>query len=268
MMKMNKIKKLLPACVICIALVGCIGTRETINIAGSTTVLPIVQKCADRYMQLHPEVDVRVSGGGSSMGIKNVGDGIVDIGMASRDIKDSEKSNYPDLVKHVIAKDGIAIIVHPSNPLSNLTSEQLKGIYNGTYTRWEEFGWTGEIVVVGRDTASGTGEFFWEHVMKKENFTSGMLALPSNGAVHDKVASTQNAIGFVGIGYISNKVKALKLDGIEPTLENVKNKVYPLARELYLFTKGEPTGLTKDFINFVKSDEGQKIVEEEGFIPL
>ncbi|MBC7081832.1 MAG: phosphate ABC transporter substrate-binding protein [Thermoplasmatales archaeon] len=263
---MKEVKILL----VCIAIIlaGCIGGKTSISIAGSTTVLPIAQKCAERYMQLHPDAEIIVSGGGSSMGIKNVGDGIVDIGMASRDLKESEKTAYPGLVKHTIALDGIAIIVHPSNPLIELTSEQLKGIYNGTYNRWENFGWSGEIVAIGRDTASGTGEFFWEHIMKKENFTSSMLALPSNGAVHDKVASTPNAIGFVGIGYISEKIKALKLDGIEPDIKNVKSKNYPLARELYLFTRGEASGLIKEFIDFILSEEGRKIVEEEGFIPL
>ena len=261
-----KFKKALLVC-LALILVGCIGGKESISISGSTTVLPIVQKCAERYIQIH-DIDIRVSGGGSSIGIKNVGEGVVDIGMASRDLKDSERNSYPDLVKHVIAKDGIAIIVNPINRVSELTMEQLKGIYNGTYKRWDDFGWTGEIVVVGRDSASGTGEFFWEHVMKKENFTSDMLALPSNGAVHDKVASTQNAIGFVGIGYISEKVKAVKIDGIEPTVENIKSGRYPIARELYLFTKGGVSELVKDFIDFILSSEGQKIVEEEGFIPL
>ncbi|MEM2935484.1 MAG: phosphate ABC transporter substrate-binding protein [Candidatus Thermoplasmatota archaeon] len=261
-------KKIIPICIV-ILLAGCIGgAKRTISIAGSTTVLPVVQKCAERYMELHPDVEIQVSGGGSSVGIKNVGDGIVDIGMGSRDLKESEKNSYPDLVKHVIAIDGIAIIVHPSNPLSQITSAQLRGIYNGTYKKWDDFGWSGDIVVVGRDTASGTGEFFWEHIMKKENFTSSMLALPSNGAIHDKIAITPNAIGFVGIGYITDSVKALKLDGIEPKVVNIKSKVYPLARELYLFTKGEPTGLANEFIDFIKSTEGQKIVEEEGFIPL
>lgn len=268
-MKMKKILIALPI-TIAMLLVGCIGKEggiEKISIAGSTTVLPIVQKCAERYMKLY-NVDIQVSGGGSSIGIKSVGEGSVDIGMASRGIKESEKSSYPDLIEHAIAIDGITIVVNPSNPISGITSEQLRGIYNGTYKRWDDFGWSGEIVVVGRDSASGTGEFFWEHIMKKENYTGGMLALPSNGAVHDKVASSPNAIGFLGIGYISESVKALKLDGIEPTIENVKNKAYPLARELYLFTKGEASGLTKEFIDFILSSEGQKIVEEEGFIPL
>ncbi|RLF44594.1 MAG: phosphate ABC transporter substrate-binding protein, partial [Thermoplasmata archaeon] len=239
----------------------------------STTVLPIVQKAAEEYMKKHPDVDIQVSGGGSSVGIHQVGEGSVDIGMASRELKDSEKAKYPDLVQYVIAKDGIAIIVHPSNPVSQLTIEQIRGIYNGTYTNWKELGGNDmQIVVVGRDTASGTREFFWEHVMKKENFRDDVLEMNSNGAVHDKVATTPAAIGYIGLGYIDAEVKGIKIwsngEWVEPAVENVKNGKYPIVRNLNLFTNGEAKGLAKDFIEFILSEEGQKIVEGEGFVPL
>jgi phosphate transport system substrate-binding protein len=256
-------------------LAGCIeeGETKTLKIAGSTTVLPIVQRAAEEFMKIHPDVDIRVSGGGSSVGIRQVGEGSVDIGMASRELKSSEREKYPDLVQYVIAKDGIAIIVHPSNPVSNLSLEQIRGIYNGTYKNWNELGGEDEkITVVGRDTASGTREFFWEHVMKKEKERDDMLEMNSNGAVHDKVATTPSAIGYVGLGYVDEEVKAIKIwyNGklVEPTIENVKNGEYPIARNLNLFTKGGAKGLVKDFIDFILSEEGQQIVEEEGFVPL
>jgi len=258
-----------------IILTGCLGGNgvKTLKIAGSTTVLPIVQKAAEEYMKKHPDVDIQVSGGGSSVGIHQVGEGSVDIGMASRELKDSEKAKYPDLVQYVIAKDGIAIIVHPSNPVSQLTIEQIRGIYNGTYTNWKELGGNDmQIVVVGRDTASGTREFFWEHVMKKENFRDDVLEMNSNGAVHDKVATTPAAIGYIGLGYIDAEVKGIKIwsngEWVEPAVENVKNGKYPIVRNLNLFTNGEAKDLAKDFIEFILSEEGQKIVEGEGFVPL
>ena len=254
---------------------GCFegGEKQTITIRGSTTVLPIAQKAAEEYMKKHPDVDVRVSGGGSSVGIQSVGEGIADIGMASRELKDEEKSRYPNLKPIVIAKDGIAIIVHPDNPITSLTLEQIRGIYNGTYTNWKEVGGPDkEIVVINRDSASGTREFFWKHVMHKDDFVATALEKNSNGAVKQTVSQTPNAIGYVGLGYVDNSVKAVKIkkDGmeIEPTVENILNGKYPISRSLYMITNGEPKGIAKDFIDFLLSEEGQKIVEEEGFVPI
>ncbi|MBU7025198.1 MAG: phosphate ABC transporter substrate-binding protein, partial [Theionarchaea archaeon] len=151
--------------------------------------------------------------------------------------------------------------------------EEVKGIYDGTYTNWSDLGGEDmEIVVVGRDSASGTREFFWEHVMKKEDFVAGMLEKNSNGAVKQTVSQTPGAIGYVGLGYIDSAVKALNIKvgdkEVEPTIENVKNGSYPISRSLYLLVDGEPQGLAKDFIDFILSDEGQAIVEEEGFVPV
>jgi phosphate transport system substrate-binding protein len=250
------------------------GTEiQTLSIQGSTTVLPIAQKAAEKYMDLHANVNILVSGGGSSVGVKSAGEGTADIGMASRELQDAEKSKYPNLKPITIARDGIALIVHPSNSVSRLTVEEIKGIYDGTYTNWSELGGDDmEIVVVGRDSASGTREFFWEHVMKKEDFVAGMLEKNSNGAVKQTVSQTPGAIGYVGLGYIDSTVKALNIKvgdkEVEPTIENVKNGSYPISRSLYLLVNGEPQGLAKDFIDFILSDEGQAIVEEEGFVPV
>jgi len=251
------------------------GGREiqTLSVTGSTTVLPIAQKAAEKYMDMHSDVNILMSGGGSSVGVKSAGEGTADIGMASREIKDAEKNGYPNLKPVVVAKDGIALIVHPSNPVASLTVDQVKGIYNGAYTNWSEVGGEPlEIVVIGRDSASGTREFFWKEVMNKGDFVATMLEKNSNGAIKQTVAQTPGAIGYVGLGYIDETVRAVKIksDGreIEPTVANVQNGSYPISRNLYFLVNGEPEGLVKDFIDFILSSEGQAIVEEEGFVPV
>lgn len=246
---------------------------QTLSVTGSTTVLPIAQKAAEKYMDMHSDVNILVSGGGSSVGVKSAGEGTVDIGMASREMKDAEKNGYPSLEPVVVAKDGIALIVHPSNAVVSLTVDQVKGIYSGTYTNWSEVGGEPlEIVVIGRDSASGTREFFWEHVMRKEDFVATMLEKNSNGAVKQTVSQTPGAIGYVGLGYVDETVKAVKIKSdvreVEPTVANVQNGSYPISRNLYFLVNGEPTGLIKDFIDFILSSEGQAIVEEEGFVPI
>jgi phosphate transport system substrate-binding protein len=242
---------------------------QTISITGSTTVLPISSNCAEAYMDAHDNVDIQVSGGGSSVGIRAAGEGTADIGMASRQIKDSERDKYPNLVERVVARDGIAIIVHTSNSITDLSTAQLKSIYKGEHTNWKDLGGPdAQIVVVGRDTASGTREFFHDHVMNKEDFVSGMLEKASNAGVLETVQDTEGAIGFVGLGYVDETVKAVKIDGVDPTVANVISGDYPVSRALYMYTDGQPTGLAGDFIDFILSSEGQAIVEEEGFVPL
>jgi len=246
----------------------------TITVTGSTTVLPIAQKVAEAYMAKTPGADIKVSGGGSGVGVQAAGEGTADIGMSSRDVKDSEFQKYTDLKTTVVAGDGIALIVHPTNKVSSLTLDQIKKIYDGNVTNWSQVGGANEkIVVVGRDAASGTREFFWEHVMGKGDFAQGMLEKNSNGAVKTTVALTPGAIGYVGLGYIDAEVKAIKVNKngtlIEPSVANVINGTYPISRSLYFLTKGAPkAGLATEFINFLLSVDGQKIVEEEGFVPL
>jgi len=254
---------------------GCTGNNEiqTLIIDGSTTVFPIAQVEAERYMELHSDVDIQVTGTGSSNGLSSAGTGKADIGMASRQIKSSELETYPDLEETIIAIDCIAIIVNPANSISELTLAQVKGIYNGTITSWSELGGSGDIVLVGRDSASGTREYFFEHIMGKENTSSSMLEKNSNGLVHDTVAGNQYAIGYVGLGYVTGNVKGIKLQNsqgnyIAPSIQNVKDETYPVWRYLYLYTKGPATGLAKQFIDFILSQEGQQIVQNEGFVPL
>lgn len=257
----------------CISDSGNEGTPRTLAVTGSTTVLPIAEQAAEAFMETDSYADIQVSGGGSSVGVQAVGEGTADIGMASRDLKDAEKEQYPDLVRHVIARDGIALIVHKDNPVTSLTLDQVKAIYTGEITSWSEVG--GEenaIVVIGRDSASGTREFFFESVMNKEDFVATQLEKNSNGAVKQTVAQTPGAIGYVGLGYVDDEVGGITIDVdgtlVEPTVENVIAGSYPIARNLNMFTNGPASGLAQEYLDFITGPEGQVLVEEEGFVPL
>jgi len=268
---------ILIACVLCTACTsGCIHSAgdqriSTVTVAGSTTVLPFVQQCADEFMDFSPTTEILVSGGGSSVGIQAVGEGYADIGMASRDVKEIERGKYPELIQHVIARDGIAMIVHPANPVSAMTLEELRAVYRGDITNWNELGGSDmPIVVVGRDGASGTREFFHDRVMKKDDFVPTQLEKNSNGAIHQTVALTPGAIGYVGLGYIDDRVRALSISHegrlIEPTTENVIHGDYPIARTLILVTRGQPREPVRVFLDFITGPDGQTFVEKEGFV--
>lgn len=260
--------------ILLIGFIGCIGGEtesKTLSLAGSTTVEPIATRAAEVYMEKHPGVKVTVQGGGSGTGIKMVGEGTADIGNASRKIKDKERDLYPDLAGTIIAYDGIAIVVYPSNPVTNLTKQQLQDIYAGKIRNWNEIGGEDkEIVVVTRAEGSGTRDTFIELVMNKGKVeeTPAVIQKPSNGAVKSTVAGNENAIGYIGLGYVDSSVKSMKIDGIAPSSTTVKGGTYPISRALYMYTKGSPSGLAKDFIDFILSSEGQNIVEEKGFIRI
>lgn len=245
----------------------------TLTVTGSTTVLPIAQAAAEAFMAENSQVDIQVSGGGSGHGVQAVGTGAADVGMASREVKDSEKEEYPGIVETTVAGDGIAIVVYSDNPVDTLTIAQIKMIYKGEITNWNEVGGDDlEIVLVGRDSTSGTREFFYESVMNEEDFATTMLEKNSNGAVLQTISQTPGAIGYISMGYVDDSVKALNIavDGsvIEPTVANVLSGNYPIARNLYMLTMGEPTGLAADYIDFILSDAGQDIVSEEGYVPV
>jgi phosphate transport system substrate-binding protein len=230
-------------------------------------------------MEAHPDADIQISGGGSGVGIQAIGAKTVDIGMSSRDVTTAEMAKYPSFFVTTVAQDGIAIVVNPSNEIKFITQDQVKGIYLGTITKWTEInganvpGTNNQIVVVGRDSASGTRVYFDEVILLKASPTKNMLEKNSNGAVLQTVAQTPGSIGYVSIGFVSNDVKALPIwwnsqQFIAPTLDNVKTKKYPISRDLYVITNGKPTGLTGDFIKYILSPEGQKIVSDEGYVPV
>ena len=255
---------------------GCIDSKNAgqvvkLQIAGSTTVLPIAEECARVFMEKHPGSQIYVSGGGSSHGIRSVADGTVDIGDASRDLKDSEREKYPDLVTHAIAKDGVAVVVHPENEISDLTLEELQGIYTGEITNWKDLGGEdSEIMVVSREEGSGTRDCFEQAVLNpiKKEVTDRAIIQDSNGKMRTTVAGNKKAIGFLSLGYVNSDVKAVRLDDIEPTIENVRNGRYPITRTLLMITKGEPDEIEQAFLDFVLSEDGQKIVGAVHFIPV
>jgi len=246
---------------------------KKLTIQGSTTVLPIAQRCAEEFMKEHPEANISVRGGGSGVGIAALIDGTIDIATASRAMKTKElkkaRVNGINPVAHVVARDAIAVILHPQNPVNNLTKSQLKAIYTGAISRWNEVGGSSDvIVVVSRDVASGTFEVFNELALDKQRVRPDALMQASNQAVVNIVASTNGAIGYVGLGYLSKEVKPIAIDGVMPSVATAKSGAYLLARSLYMYTDGKPKGLAKEFIDFVLGPKGQKIVKEEGFVPV
>jgi phosphate transport system substrate-binding protein len=255
------------------------GQKQTIKISGSTTVLPIIQKAADQYMANHPYADIQISGGGSGVGIQAIGAKTADIGMSSREITAAEMAKNPKFVVTSVAQDGIAVVVNPANTIQYITLDQIKNIYLGKITKWSEI--TGanvpntnnQIVVIGRDSASGTRVYFDESVLLKATPTNKMLDKNSNGAVLQTVAQTPGSIGYVSIGFVSKDVKALPLwynaqKIVAPNLDTVKTRTYPVSRDLYIITNGPATGLTSDFIKYILSAEGQKIVADEGYVTV
>ncbi|MEA2033670.1 MAG: phosphate ABC transporter substrate-binding protein PstS family protein [Euryarchaeota archaeon] len=240
-------------------------------IAGSTTVLPINQECARLLMDKNPALRISISGGGSGHGVKSVGAGEIDIGAASRDVKSKEMETYPDLKPVGIGKDSVAIVVHPSNGVSELTMEQASKIFAGEIKNWKELGGADEAIrVITREEGSGTREVFEKFVMKpSEKEIAGKASVkPSNGEVRATVSGDKKSIGYVSLGYVDPSVKAVKIDGVEATVENVLADKYPIVRTLYLITKGEPSQLEGAFIDFVLSEEGQNVVEDMGYIKL
>jgi len=250
-----------------------IAAEKTITIRGSTTVLPIAQNAAEVFMDRNLDVNISVQGGGSGVGIASIIDGTCDIADSSRPAKDKElkkaKTRGINLKANVVAMDGIAVIVHPLNKMNGITKKQIKDIYTGKISNWAELGGADKkIVVISRDTASGTFEAFNKLALDGEKVRPEALMQASNKAIATIVAKTPGAIGYVGLGYLSSKVKALEVDGIKPSKETVLSGEYALARPLYMYTNGEPKCLVKDFIDFVLSEEGQKLVEEIGFVGL
>jgi phosphate transport system substrate-binding protein len=242
-----------------------------IKIAGSTTVLPIADECASAYMENHPDIRIDVSGGGSSYGVKSVANGTVDIGTASRDLKDSEMEAYPNLVTRAIARDGVAIVVNPANPVADLTMADLQGVYTGTITNWVDLGGNNAtIVVASREDGSGTRDCFEQAVLKPigGDITAGAVILDSNDAMRMEVSGNENTIGYLSLGYVSSDIKAVSLNGTLPTIENIGSGDYAISRTLLMITNGTPEADEQSFLDFVLSEDGQQIVEEANFIPV
>jgi phosphate transport system substrate-binding protein len=268
-----KILKRLSFVLVCLCLAATPVLAENIVIKGSTTVLPIAQGALEAYMKANKGAQISLSGGGSGEGIKALIDKTTDIANSSREIKKEEialaakKGVKP--VAHVVAFDAIVPVVHPSNPVKDLTVEQLSLIYQGKITNWKEVGGKDMvIVVISRDSSSGTFET-WEHfIMKKTKVSPKAQMLASNGAVYTAVSKNRYSIGYLGMGYLKKGVKAVTVSGIKATQETAVSREYPLSRELYMYTDGEPKGDVARFLAFMKGPAGQKIVSTEGFVPI
>lgn len=257
---------------------GCGGTKESkvIQAKGSDTILNVTQGIAEEFMQKNPKAKIAVTGGGSGVGISALLNKTTDIAMASRSMKQSEIDKAKELgigvEEVVLGFDGITLIVNQNNPVKGLDSVTLGKIFRGEITNWKEVGGEdAKIVALSRDSSSGTHEFFKEHIIRggeKNNLEYGSetLYMPSNEAIKQEVKSNKYAIGYIGMGYMDDSVHSLSIDGIAPSKENVSNKTYPIAREVYWYVPSESTGTMKELVDFAISQEGQSIVESEGFI--
>jgi len=257
-------------------------TTYTINQKGSDTMLILAQKWAEEYMKKHPEAQIAVSGGGSGTGIAALINKQVDIADASREITDKEieqaKANGVNPTEWKVALDGISVIVHPDNPVSELSLDQLKAIYNGSFTNWKQVGGNDAVIVVyGRQTNSGTYVYWKEHVLKNQDYRNDMQALNGNADIVEAIAKDKNGIGYVGVAYASQRSKEVnilkvKKDssslGILPTSETVTDGTYPISRYLYVYTNGIPKGSVRDYIKWILGPEGQKTVEQVEYVPL
>ncbi len=244
-----------------------------IVIKGSTTVLPIAQSTLEAFMKANPGVNVSLSGGGSGEGVKALIDKTINIANSSREIKDKEvqlaKSKGVNPVATVVAIDAIVPIVNPRNKVKNLSIDQLSQIYQGKITNWKEVGGEDlQIVVISRDSSSGTFEAWAEMVLNKAKVTPRAQMQASSGAIVQAVSKNRYAIGYIGLGYINKSIKPLPVNGIEATIENAFSKAYPVARPLYMYTNGQPTGETAKYIHFVLSPAGQELVAKDGYVPV
>lgn len=255
------------------------------KIKGSDTVLPVSQEGAETYMQFNPGARVTVTGGGSGVGISALIDGTTDIAMASRAVKFNERvkisNSGKQLKEAVVAYDALAVIVNPGNPISHLTREQLEAIFRGKITNWNqvkdhctgEYGPDLKIIVYSRETSSGTYEFFKTSVLREKNYMAGVLSMPATGAVIQSVSQTRGAIGYVGMAYVNDRVKAVKVsyDGkhfVYPSMDTGRRHVYPIIRELYYYYTEDKAPLVEPFIDFLLSSRGQDIVMKSGYVPV
>ena len=249
------------------------------KLKGSDTLLPLAKKAAENYSEKNPSAHVTVTGGGSGVGLSSLREGTTDIAMASRRIKFDERVRMQQAGRPVeeltVAFDALAVIVHPSNPVSRLTREQLERIFRGKITNWKQVG--GEdrkIVVYSRETSSGTYEFFKESVLKHRNYMPAVLSMPATGAIIQSVSQTPGAIGYVGLAYLNPEVKALAVsyDGggsyVAPTFDNARSKSYPIVRPLYFYYTKSNEAAVRPLVDYLTSDEGQAMVASIGFIPI
>ena len=252
------------------ALSGCTGgvERREVVVTGSTTLLPITEVSGEMYAERNDGVSILVSGMGSSAGIESVSTGSSDIGTSSRELKDAELEL--GLEDTPVAYDAIAVIVHPDNPVSELSTMEVRAIFAGVITNWKDVGGPDmPIGLVNRDEASGTREAFSKIIMDDARFDRGAVVLPGTGQVRSVIADIEGAVGYISLGFVTDDVKAVAIDGVEASEESVVAGTYPVQRVLHFFTKGDVSDVAADYIDFVLSPDVQDtIVREAGFIPI
>ncbi len=236
-----------------------------IDIAGGTAHIPVMKDAAEAVMKANPKIRITVAGGGSGVGVQKVGEGLVNIGNTGRALTQAEIAKY-GLKTFPFALDGVAVAVNPQNTVGALTSRQVRDIFAGKIKNWQEVGGpNAPIHLFTRDEASGTRETFWKKLLNKGPIEAKANIVASNGAMKMALEQDPQAIGYLDIGFVDNKVKGIELDGVEPTQENAKNGTYPVTRLLYMNTKGEPIPLVKAFIDYIKGPEGAKLIPEARF---
>jgi len=276
-----------------VALAGCTAEEEptteepaveetvelegSITVQGSDTLLNVATAWSDGFMDANPGVDISVQGGGSGTGIAALLNGTADFANASREIKDEELAEAETLgvdpVEHKVAIDGIAVVVNPANGVEALTMEQLGQIFRGEITNWKDVGGADmEIVLLSRDSSSGTYEYFKEEVVAAEDenaeYAASAKLLPSNQAIADEVAANEAGIGYIGLGYLTDAVSVVAIDGVKASVETATDGSYPISRYLYMYSNGEVDGVMQAYLDWILGAEGQQLVEDEGFVPL
>jgi phosphate transport system substrate-binding protein len=252
-------------CFLLLGLVGCKPDRGGVIIAGSTSVQPFVEKVAEHFMEENPGITVNVQGGGSTAGVQATINGTCDIGASSRNLKPSEQG----LRTILIALDGIAVILHKDNPLEDLTVEQVRGIFTGKIKNWRELGGLDkEIIPVTREEGSGTRASFEDMIMGGEAISDACLVQDSNGAVREIIATTLQGVGYISVGLVDDREKAVAINGIQPTLANLVTEKYRFSRPFLFLMREEPRGHCRRFIDYVLSSEGQQILGSSGLIPI
>jgi phosphate transport system substrate-binding protein len=262
--------------VLVFSLVGAaVVSAENLTIEGSTTVGPLADAFAEYFKDTYPELDITVKKTGSGDGAAALMDARCDVATMSRFMKTSEFKdaigNGVIPVAHVIAMDGVCVIVHPSNPVKALVRDQIRDIYLGRITNWRQVGGPSmPIVPISRDTSSGTYETFHNLVMDNKNLGSGVEYVNTNPQAHARVRTTRGAIGYVGLGFVDSAVRAIKVDGVMPTRRTIASGTYPVSRPLYMFTDGYPKlgSTVHRFCTFYLTEDGQELIEQKGFVPL
>ncbi|MFO8059456.1 MAG: phosphate ABC transporter substrate-binding protein [Bacillota bacterium] len=251
------------AAVLALVLFGCGAADQSITVAGSTSVQPVSELLAEAFMDANSGITVNVQGGGSTAGVRAAEDGAAEIGAASRNLKEEEQH----LTEYVIAIDGIAIVVHPSNTVRELTLEQVRMIFAHQITDWSEVGGSStDIIAVTREEGSGTRGAFEEIVMDDEAISPDAIVQNSTGACKTTVAGDPNSISYISLAALDDAVTAISVEGADPTVDNIVSGSYPVARPFLYVTKGTPSGPAKMFIDFVMSPEAQSIIEEAGLV--